>query len=223
MKIKAASSQLGRFVRARREELGLTQAELAARAPGLTRSTVTAIEVQPERRTTSHIMSALAKALNVSIEELYRGAGLQPVSQGEDEQEETWEELYERAKLRAPRAVPLYAVFPSGRDVMPIGRIYQDGHRSKAHRIEAYLLQDSAPDGLALDGFAPAAIVDWDERVSIGDWVLCTHQKKLRCGRVNVIAGEPWVQTSGGPIRLAECQHPAKIEEFVLRREQVGR
>ena len=217
MKLKPAASALGDFVRQRRGDLGLTQEELAARVPDLTRSTVAAIERQASHRLSAKVLLALSQALNANPDELYRAAGFRPVG---EEREETWEELYEKVRLRAPRSIPVFATFPARGEMDDIvGRVYRAPSK-RSRSIVAYQLKEGFPEALDIDGSLPIAIVNSELPIGVGSWVLCTFRGAVRCGKVRDVGGENWVQTDAGPIRLAECEHPVKVIEFALRLEE---
>lgn len=61
---------MGYRVKEIRESRGMTQEALAAES-GVSRATISALEKGTERNTTSKTLSKLAKALGVSLEELF--------------------------------------------------------------------------------------------------------------------------------------------------------
>lgn len=61
---------MGYRVKEIREKRGMTQEALAAES-GVSRATISALEKGTERNTTSKTLSKLAKALGVSLEELF--------------------------------------------------------------------------------------------------------------------------------------------------------
>ena len=67
---------LGAYIRARRESLGLTQAELAAKVPGLQRGTLAKVEDGTTRSLSPDRWAPMARALETPVVELLRAGGV---------------------------------------------------------------------------------------------------------------------------------------------------
>lgn len=92
--------RIGVVIRSLREQRGLGQAELAKRA-GIQQSYLSRLETSSRQRVDARALALIARALEISVEEIYIAAGLSP---SQDPQTDLRWKRMERVFRQLPRA-----------------------------------------------------------------------------------------------------------------------
>lgn len=194
----------GLVIKRLREEHHITQGELAKSA-GVSRSTISLIEIGKRKSPREEQIEYLAKGLFIKTGELRRI--LYPDT-----------DFPEHNKLPHPDQIPIYTEFPfhAGSVKRPVEYAYRTWPGGKAPKnIEGYIVHGECLEPTIQDG--DTIIVDREGVIEIGDIIACSIEGELHLGRLRKIADELWLENGHGRLKFQECQVAAPVIEINRR------
>jgi transcriptional regulator with XRE-family HTH domain len=190
-----------------REEHHMTRGELSL-VSGIPEPTIRALERRSTTRPSADVLLKLGNAYNMSLDQVYIRLGLKTSTT----HPEIFTDLWERARLASPVAVPVYDKFtvPLGEShEMPVDYVYYSRQKAGNKHLEAFRCAGDCMQPLISDG--DTIIVDVETPPSVGDIVLCLVDDGLIIGHYKLVDDGPVIENGHGVHNIDECKRSAVV------------
>lgn len=206
---------LGIKVKELRKARGWSQDEIAKKAK-LSRSYISDIERNKERKPTADKIIKLANAFNIEPEELYEAAGyLTPESR--KKRVESPEDILSRLRLAMPVAIPVYTDYyvHAGAPVEPIEYVYRTQAKPANKAVEGYIVRGTCLEPDIREG--DIIIIQRDGQIDGGDIIACVIGEQMHLGRLRKIADSLYLENRHRSYKFEECHLAAPVIEVIRR------